>query len=95
MAAYVMANLEVHDPKTFETYREKVPATIAAHGGRYLVRGGDIKTLEGALPAPRMVVIEFADRLAAERWYNSDEYQEILPLRLNSAKGFAAIVDGI
>ena len=95
MAAYVMANIEVHDSETFERYREKVPATIAAFGGRYIVRGGEVTPLEGALPAPRVVVIEFDDRAAAERWYHSDDYQEILPLRLNSANGTAVIVDGV
>lgn len=95
MSAYILANLDVHDPETFERYREKVPAVIGAFGGRYLVRGGEVTTLEGALPAPRLVIIEFDDRKAAERWYHSDEYQEILPLRLKSAKGTAAIVDGI
>lgn len=95
MAAYILANLDVHDAETFERYREKVPAVIAAFGGRYLVRGGDIMPLEGALPAPRLVIIEFDDREAAERWYRSDAYQEILPLRLNSANGTAVIVDGV
>lgn len=95
MSAYVLANLDVHDPETFQRYREKVPAVIAAFGGRYCVRGGEITPLEGKLPAPRLVIIEFADRKAAERWYHSDEYQEILPLRLNSAKGTAVIVDGV
>lgn len=95
MAAYVVANLDVHDPETFERYREKVPAVIAAFGGRYLVRGGEITPLEGELSAPRLVIIEFDDREKAERWYSSDEYQEILPLRLNAAKGTAVIVDGL
>ena len=95
MAAYMLANLEVHDPATFESYRDKVPAVIADFGGRYLVRGGETRTLEGELPAPRLVIIEFADRQAAERFYFSDEYQAILPLRLKSAKGTAVIVDGI
>jgi uncharacterized protein (DUF1330 family) len=95
MAAYVMAQLEVHDPKQFERYREKVAPLVDQFGGRYLVRGGAMTELEGSFPAPRIVIIEFEDRAAAERWYHSSEYQEILPLRLNSAKGVAAIVDGV
>ena len=68
---------------------------VAQFGGRYIVRGGAITPLEGSPVAPRVVVIEFADRKAAETWYFSSTYQEILPLRLNSAKGTAVIVDGI
>ncbi|MDH3658883.1 MAG: DUF1330 domain-containing protein [Alphaproteobacteria bacterium] len=95
MAAYILAQLDIHDPEGFQRYREKVAPLVATFGGRYLVRGGEVTTLEGELAAARLVIIEFADRKAAERWYFSDEYQEILPLRLNSAKGSAVIVDGV
>jgi len=94
MAAYVLAQIDVHDPEGFQRYREKVPATIEQYGGRYIVRGGEMTGLEGTPPAPRVVIIEFADREAAKTWYFSPEYQEILPMRLNAAKGTATIVDG-
>lgn len=95
MAAYIVAQLDVHDPETFQRYRDKVAPLVEAAGGRYIVRGGTITPLEGDPPAPRLVIIEFADREAAQRWYASDAYQEILPLRLQSANGTALIVDGI
>jgi uncharacterized protein (DUF1330 family) len=95
MAAYILAQLDVHDPEKFELYREKVAPLVQAFGGRYIVRGGEITPLEGKLSAPRLVIIEFEDREAAKRWYFSDEYQEILKLRLESANGTAVIVDGI
>jgi uncharacterized protein (DUF1330 family) len=40
MAAYVIADIEVIDSAGFADYQQKVPATIAQYGGRYLVRGG-------------------------------------------------------
>lgn len=95
MAAYVLAQLDVHDPEGFQRYREKVASTIDQFGGRYLVRGGDVTTLEGELSAPRLVIIQFDDRAAAERWYHSDAYQEIVGLRQKSADGSAVIVDGV
>ncbi len=95
MAAYVLAQLNVHDPEGFGRYRDRVAPLIEKFGGRYLVRGGEVKALEGELSAPRLVIIEFEDRAAAERWYYSKEYQEILPLRLNHADGTAVIVDGV
>lgn len=95
MAAYVLAQIDVHDPDGFQRYREKVPATIEQYGGRYKARGGDIRPLESTPPSSRVVIIEFADRKAAEAWYFSPEYQEILPLRLNAATGSAMIVDGV
>ena len=95
MAAYVVAQIDVHDAEGFQRYREKVPATIEKYGGSYRIRGGDIKPLEGEPPASRVVVIEFADRKAAEAWYYSSEYQAILPMRLNAATGSASIIDGV
>lgn len=94
MAAYVIAQLTVTDPAGFEAYRQAVPPIIAAHGGRYLVRGGAVARLEGAPVGPRIIVLEFPDKAAAEAFYNSPEYQEILPLRLNTASGSVLIVEG-
>ena len=48
MPAYLIANIEVTDPAGFERYRAAVPSVIAAHGGRYLVRGGEKHPVEGA-----------------------------------------------
>jgi len=94
MPAYVIAQLTVTDPEGFEAYRAAVPAVIEAHGGRYLLRGVAISNLEGELERPRIIVLEFPDKAAAEGFYNSPEYQEILPLRLNTATGSVTIVEG-
>jgi uncharacterized protein (DUF1330 family) len=94
MTAYVIAQLTVTDPEGFEAYRAAVPEVIKAHGGRYLVRGGAISNLEGELERPRVIVLEFPDKAAAEAFYNSPEYQAILPLRLNAATGSVTIVEG-
>ena len=57
------------------------------------MRGGDMEVREGTWPG-RTVVIEFSDLAAARAWYNSAEYQEILPFRLASSRGEAILVDG-
>ncbi len=95
MAAYVVAQIDVHDTDGMQLYKDKVPATIERYGGRYLVRGGDTKLLEGDAPASRIVIIEFPSREAAETWYVSPDYQAVLPLRLQAASGSAMIVDGV
>jgi uncharacterized protein (DUF1330 family) len=82
MPGYLIANLEVTDPAGFEEYRQKVSPLIAQFGGRYLVRGGDVKTLEGNLPIHRLVVLEFPSIEAAQRFYDSPEYQPLLKIRL-------------
>lgn len=95
MAAYVIVQESVHDQVMFDAYRKDVPGMIAAYGGKFLVRGGALTVLEGEWNLPRLVVIEFPNREAAEAWYHSPEYQKIIPLRLNSTTGNFVIVDGV
>ena len=95
MKAYVIAAETTKDEAVFATYRKEVPATVAAFGGKFVVRGGQLTTLEGEWPHPRLVIIEFPSRAAAEGWYRSPEYQKIMSLRLNSAVGNLIIVDGL
>jgi uncharacterized protein (DUF1330 family) len=94
MPAYFVAEVEVTNPAGYESYRAAVPATIAQYGGRYLARGGNSELLEGGPEPKRVVILEFADTVAIKRWYNSPEYQKILPGRLTNSTGRAFIVEG-
>jgi uncharacterized protein (DUF1330 family) len=94
MAGYLIANIEVKDPAKFEEYRQKVVPVIKKFGGRYLVRGGDVRRLEGNLPLKRVVVLEFPTVEAAQRFYDSAEYRPILDLRLASTQSDVMVVQG-
>ena len=94
MPAYFVAEVEVTNPAGYEPYRTAVPATLVQYAGRYLARGGATELMEGGPEPQRVVIIEFADAAAAKRWYNSPEYQEILPFRLDNSRGRAFIVEG-
>jgi uncharacterized protein (DUF1330 family) len=94
MPAYVIATETLKDEAMFDTYRAAVPETLAPFGARFVVRGGKLSVLEGEWPHPRLVIIEFPTRQAAEDWYRSDAYQKIISLRLNSTTGNLVIVDG-
>jgi uncharacterized protein (DUF1330 family) len=74
--------------------REKVMPLIEKFGGRYLVRGGDVRRLEGNLPLHRLVVLEFPTLEAAQRFYDSAEYQPILKLRLDSTRSDVVLAQG-
>ena len=96
MAAYVIADIEVHDPEAIREYQKQVPDTLAPYGGRYLVRGGASDTVEGGWQAKRVIVLEFPDMAAAKAWYASPAYQAILPLRLRYSKArFLMFVQGV
>jgi uncharacterized protein (DUF1330 family) len=85
MAAYVIADVDVEDPEPYAQYRAAVPATLEAHGGRFLARGGETASLEGDWQPKRVVVIEFSDLEAARRWYESSEYGAAKDLRGGAA----------
>ena len=95
MAAYLIAHLTVTDPEAFQDYRAAVPAVIQRYGGRYLMRGGAVETLEGQWRVPRLVVIEFPSLDEAKRFYHSADYQEILPLRLAAAQCDVVLAEGV
>lgn len=95
MAAYFIATIDVIDPVGFEEYRKLVPATIEKYGGRYLVRGGALETLEGTSEPKRVVVLEFPSLEQAKRWYRSEEYRGPLALRLKTAQTDLILVEGV
>jgi uncharacterized protein (DUF1330 family) len=94
MAAYIIADVRITDPAGYEPYRPLAAVSIARFGGRFLARGGNAVLLEGA-PAPeRIVVIEFPDAAAAQRWYDSAEYQAALKIRQANSEGRLILVEG-
>ena len=95
MSAYVIARIKVNDPDDYMTYAAQTVALAEKAGGRFLVKGGDYVMLEQDDPGVRLVVVEFDTRQQALDWYNSTEYQEILPIALRSSTREALIVDGI
>lgn len=94
MAAYVVAEVEVTDPATYEEYRKLVPPTIAKYGGKFLVRGGAVESKEGGWEPKRLVVLEFPSMDQARKWYASPEYAPALALRSKAARSRLVLVEG-
>ncbi len=95
MPAYFIVDNEVTDPAGFEEYRRKVPGTVEKYGGKFLVRGGQVQTLEGDWKPKRVVVTEFPTLEQARRWYDSEEYRALKALRLRTARGSVVLVEGV
>ncbi|MEQ9556142.1 MAG: DUF1330 domain-containing protein [Rhodospirillales bacterium] len=95
MTTYMIAQIDITDPETFKEYQALVPATIAAFGGEYLVRGGAQVQLEGDARSSRTVVLRFPDMAAAKAWHASPEYEKPLAIRQASATGTLMVVDGV
>lgn len=94
MAAYIIGDVEITDPSRYETYKRLVPASIAAYGGRFVVRGGATEGLEGSWSPRRIVVLEFPDTARARAWWESTEYAEAKALRQLCAKTRLNLVEG-
>ena len=96
MAVYALVEFEITDMAGIAAYAQAVPATVAAHGGRYLVTATAPEVVEGGPGEyPLKVVLEFPSMDAAKGWYDSAEYQAILPHRTNNAKGNFVWVQGV
>ncbi len=95
MPAYVIGDVrEVRDPDALAEYRRRNTDAVARHGGRFVVRGGELEVLEGEWPTTRIVVIEFPDMAAARGWYESDEYAPLKALRRQASDTNLVIVEG-
>ena len=95
MAAYVINDMEVTDPVTFDQYRQLSPATVALYGGRFLVRGGEVMPQEGTWSPRRLVILEFPSVERAKAWIDSPEYAPARRLRQVSSVSNLVIVDGV
>lgn len=95
MSAYIISDVTIREREAFEAYRTRAAASIAAHGGRYLVRGGDVETMEGNWQPGPLIVVEFPDIEAARRWYRSDEYAAALEVRDAALSRNLILVEGI
>ncbi|MER8571907.1 DUF1330 domain-containing protein [Mesorhizobium sp. M1338] len=95
MPAYVISDVTIRDEEAIETYRSRAAASIAQHGGRYLVRGGRVETLEGMWHPEPLIIVEFPDMERARRWYASAEYAAALDVRDAALSRNLILVDGI
>jgi uncharacterized protein (DUF1330 family) len=93
--AYAIAYLrDVDVNEQIVEYIERIDATLAPYGGRFLVHGGALTPAEGAWDGD-VVIIRFPDAGAARAWYDSADYQAILPLRLDNSRSIACLVEGV
>ncbi len=80
--AYALSEVSPRDPEALEQYRDRAASSIAAHGGRYLVRGAPVEAVEGNWPDQQAVVlVEFPSREGLQHWYESTEYAQALAVR--------------
>jgi uncharacterized protein (DUF1330 family) len=95
MAAYIISDVAIEDGAAIDIYRQRAAASIAQHGGRYIVRAGEIEVLEGAWRPRAIIIAEFPDMERARTWYRSAEYASALALRDEALSRNLILVDGV
>ncbi|HWA14730.1 MAG TPA: DUF1330 domain-containing protein [Burkholderiales bacterium] len=95
MPAYLISQIDVHDPVRYEDYRKLVGASLARYGGRFIARGGRIDVLEGDWNPKRVVICEFESLERARQWYESSEYKPAMDIRQASSDAKIIVVDGL
>ena len=95
MSAYVIIKITVNDPIKLKKYQQVAPSIITSFGGKLLVRGGEVVSLEGVAEHRRIVIIEFPSLEKAKSFYHSPEYTEAIKLRIGAADFEIIAVKGI
>ena len=94
MSAYVIVEFTVTDP---DLYRDKYAGNAgktAKEYGAEVLANSKWELLDGGTGLSSGVIVQFPDHETVLRWYNSPEYQKILPMRLANSTGRAFIVEG-
>jgi uncharacterized protein (DUF1330 family) len=96
MAAYLVVDTDLTNPELYEDYKIKARPIAEKFGGEYLARGGNMQLKETQLWSPkRMVLVRFPSFEQAQKFYESTEYQAVLPISVASAKRTVVILEGI
>ena len=95
MGAYLIVEIDVHDPVGYEDYKKLAGPTVEARGGKYIVRGGKTEVLEGDWQPKRIVVLEFESAQRAKEWLNCEEYREPRKMRHRTARTNMILVEGM
>lgn len=96
MATYLIVDTLLDKPELYEEYKLKAKPLVEQYGGEYLARGGQLTLRETDLWSPtRMVLIRFPDSQSANLFYDSAEYQAILPISRQSARRTMIMLEGI
>lgn len=94
MPAYIIVDVTVEDTVAYEEYKKLTPSSIAAFGGKFIVRGGATEILEGDWQPGRVVVLEFPSLEKAKEWWASAAYAPAKLIRQRSAVTNMILVDG-
>ena len=95
MSAYIIVQINITNKEPYKEYLKQVTPIVEKYGGKYIIRGGNCKTLLGKWDYERTVAIKFPSYDIAVEWYNSEEYEPVKKIRENNSNGNLIIIEGL
>ncbi len=95
MAAFIVSHINVTDWNKYKEYMKVTPDIIGKFEGKFIVRGGEMMTLEGPEETRRVIIVEFPTLEKAKEFYNSQDYRDAKKLREGAATAQFIAIDGV
>jgi uncharacterized protein (DUF1330 family) len=95
MSAYVIVDIDVHDPEGYKEYVKLAPTAVKLYGGRYVARAGRTEVLEGEWTPKRLVILHFESIEQAKAWLESPEYRPARQMRHSMASTNMVAIEGV
>ena len=94
-SAYILVDIDIHNPEIYESYKQQVVPIVTAFGGEYIARGGALDVLQDELWSPtRIVLMKFPSMAKAKAFMDSPEYAPLKQIRMENSAGTLVIIDG-
>jgi uncharacterized protein (DUF1330 family) len=94
MTVYMIADIKLTDESWVPDYAREVHHLVHKHGGRYLARSGNVRTLEGApLPTSLIAVIAFPSAAAVESFLADPRYRPFADARIAGSESRFQLID--
>ena len=94
MPVYLIADIKVTDDKWVPAYATSVHDLVHKHGGKYLARSGNVKTLEGKpLDTTLIALLEFPSAQAVEDFVTDPQYAPFAAARQRGSESRLQLID--
>lgn len=94
MPVYIIADIKVTDDAWVPAYAASVHDIVHKHGGKYLARSGNVRTLEGnPLETTLIALLEFPSAEAVEAFATDPEYAPYAAARQNGSESRFQLID--
>lgn len=95
MSVYAIGMITVTDRARYERYKERFVPILQQYHGRLLAADEHPQVQEGLWPYQKLILLQFEDRGAYERWATSPEYRETAKDRYAGSDGTVILIQGI